>query len=62
MKIKLPARKPNVNSLVAQALDDLNAAESVTRTFAEDSDKLAGYQICVSNAIWHLEQLMEVLG
>lgn len=61
MKVK-PTRKQTARELLEQALEYLNAAESMTQTFADDEDKIAGYQIGVSGAKWNLEQLMEVLG
>ncbi len=55
-------RKENAREYLMRALEYLDAAETMTKTFEDDSDKIFGYQLGVSSAKWYLEQLQEVLG
>ena len=54
--------KDNARELIMRALEYLDAAEVMTKTFEDDTDKIFGYQLGVSGAKWYIEQLQEVLG
>jgi len=55
-------RKENAREYLMRALEYLDAAETMTKTFADDADKIFGLQLGVSGAKWYIEQLQEVLG
>ena len=55
-------RKDSAAELIMRALEYLDAAETMTKTFADDADKIFGLQLGVSGAKWYIEQLQEVLG